>query len=258
MNDLLIRNDEINSASIVSKMVELNRRKLESVVSLIFKIRADYPEDKIVLFSNYTKTLKQLRYFLSKESIHNLNSIYYDGSLTLSERVKILNQFQSCNIPILLASKMATSLGIDLTCANHIIFIDSWWNPQIRNQAIARCWRPGQKKSVFVYSLHTSESIEDDLLKAQRNKETLFNKIFFNGCCSSIEDKVTLWIDHPYSYNSRPTEKKDILNIVNKFQLENAPQILCMFTNQNGQRQGRRRVLVKRTSKQLPNLNQLS
>ncbi|RKO91764.1 P-loop containing nucleoside triphosphate hydrolase protein [Blyttiomyces helicus] len=36
--------------------------------------------------------------------------------------------------------------GLDLTCANHVILLDPWWNPAVENQASDRIHRYGQFK----------------------------------------------------------------------------------------------------------------
>jgi len=38
------------------------------------------------------------------------------------------------------------SEGLNLVMANHVIFLEPWWNPFVHEQAQARVHRTGQKK----------------------------------------------------------------------------------------------------------------
>jgi superfamily II DNA or RNA helicase len=75
---------------------------------------------------------------------------------------------------VLVLSTRVGAFGIDLTTANNIILFDSWWNPQVDQQAIARCYRRNQRRTVRVYRLCTRDTVEERVLKAQLRKLALF------------------------------------------------------------------------------------
>lgn len=54
--------------------------------------------------------------------------------------------------------------------ANHVLFLDSWWNPTVQLQAIDRCHRLGQKKVVYVYILYTHGTVEERIVRLQEKK----------------------------------------------------------------------------------------
>ena len=60
--------------------------------------------------------------------------------------------------------------GITLTAADVAIIFDSDWNPQADLQAMARCHRIGQTKSVRVYRLVTRGTAEESLLRTANKK----------------------------------------------------------------------------------------
>ena len=67
--------------------------------------------------------------------------------MTLEEREKSIYTLKTTpDCTILIASLKCASLGLNLTCANRVIFMDVWWNPSIENQAIDRVHRLGQVK----------------------------------------------------------------------------------------------------------------
>lgn len=51
---------------------------------------------------------------------------------------------------VLLISLKAGGVGLNLTMANHVFMMDTWWNEAIEQQAIDRVHRLGQNKPVFV------------------------------------------------------------------------------------------------------------
>ncbi|KAJ1410661.1 P-loop containing nucleoside triphosphate hydrolase [Sesbania bispinosa] len=86
------------------------------------------------------------------------------GEQDLFERGKVIDNFEDpCGVSkVLLASITACAEGISLTTASRLIFLDSEWNPSKIKQAIARAFRPGQEKMVYVYQLLAKGSMEED------------------------------------------------------------------------------------------------
>jgi len=54
---------------------------------------------------------------------------------------------------VFLLSSKAGGVGLNLTGANRMVLIDPSWNPSHDLQAMARVWRFGQNKKVFVMRL---------------------------------------------------------------------------------------------------------
>ena len=50
-------------------------------------------------------------------------------------------------------SSNAGGCGLNLIGANRLVMFDPDWNPANDDQAMARVWRDGQKKQVFIYRL---------------------------------------------------------------------------------------------------------
>jgi hypothetical protein len=53
------------------------------------------------------------------------------------------------------------AFGLNLTEANHVIFLDIWWNAVTQKQAERRVHRPGQTKAVYSYTLITERPAGD-------------------------------------------------------------------------------------------------
>ena len=72
---------------------------------------------------------------------------------------------------------MICSLVINLTSAQTVIHYDPWWNLSSENQATDRAYRIGQKNSVQVYKLITSNSIEEKINKLQEKKAKISEQL---------------------------------------------------------------------------------
>jgi SNF2 family DNA or RNA helicase len=57
---------------------------------------------------------------------------------------------------VLLLSSKAGGVGLNIIGANRLMLFDPDWNPANDAQALARVWREGQKKQVFIYRFLTT------------------------------------------------------------------------------------------------------
>ena len=74
-------------------------------------------------------------------------------------------------------SLKAGGTGLNLTGADVVIHYDPWWNLSIENQATDRAYRIGQKNSVQVYKLITTDSIEEKINKLQEKKAKISEEL---------------------------------------------------------------------------------
>ncbi|KAL5485063.1 ARC19 [Sanghuangporus weigelae] len=79
---------------------------------------------------------------------------------------------------VMLISLKAGSLGLNLTVANNVYLMDPWWQEGIESQAIDRCNRIGQKKTVHVYQLIAENTVESKVIDIQERKKKLINEAF--------------------------------------------------------------------------------
>lgn len=129
-------------------------------------------DDKIVLISNYTKTLdlieKMCRY-------KRYGALRLDGTMNINKRQKLVDRFNDPqgNEFIFLLSSKAGGCGINLIGANRLVLIDPDWNPAADQQALARVWRDGQKKDCFIYRFISTGTIEEKIFQRQSMKMSL-------------------------------------------------------------------------------------
>jgi len=127
--------------------------------------------EKVLVFTQFKEMTEPLHDFL--ESIFNRKGMILHGSVTVSKRKKIIEQFQSASyVPFMVLSLKAGGVGLNLTEANHVIHFDRWWNPAVENQATDRAFRIGQKKNVIVHKFLTKGTVEEkiDMMLEEKSK----------------------------------------------------------------------------------------
>lgn len=76
----------------------------------------------MIIFSQFTSFIDIISIAFDHENIEYLR---LDGTMTLSNRNATIRLFQTnANVKVILASKTATGVGLNLTTANHVIVVD--------------------------------------------------------------------------------------------------------------------------------------
>ncbi|KAF3043080.1 hypothetical protein E8E11_004341 [Didymella keratinophila] len=136
---------------------------------------------KVLIFSGFTHTLDCCEDLLSLISNQGqkFRHLRLDGGTGRARRnldIRLFNQAGS-DYKVMLLSTRAGGLGINLTSAQDVIFLDEDWNPQITLQAEARAHRIGQTKPVTIYKLCTQGTVEEQMMGRIRKKLYLSAKI---------------------------------------------------------------------------------
>lgn len=103
------------------------------------------------------------------------------GDQELPVRSGVMDKFNSDGggrRKVLIASTTACAEGISLTGASRLVMLDSEWNHSKTMQAIARAFRPGQERMVYVYLLVASGTWEEDKYNSNRRKAWIAKMVF--------------------------------------------------------------------------------
>ncbi|XP_057980606.1 SNF2 domain-containing protein CLASSY 1-like [Malania oleifera] len=154
--------------------------KVKFVVSLVH--RSILKKEKVLIFCHniapmnlFLEIFEWLYGWRKNEEI-----LVLQGELELFERGRVMDKFEDPggSSKILLASISACAEGISLTAASRVILLDTEWNPSKRKQAIARAFRPGQERVVYVYQLLVTGTLEEDKYGRTTYKEWVSSMIF--------------------------------------------------------------------------------
>lgn len=116
-------------------------------------------EEKIIVFTSYKRMFK-----IFKADIPNRFGIKLwtiNGETPVDERQRIVDKFnQLSGSAMLILNPRAAGTGLNITGANHVIHYNLEWNPALEDQSSARAYRRGQNKTVFVYRLYYTDTVE--------------------------------------------------------------------------------------------------
>ena len=146
--------------------------KLETCMELIY--RGVEGGHKMLLFSQFTSMLAIIKARLDKEQIV---TYMLTGATSKEERLRMVQGFQTSEVPVFLISLKAGGTGLNLTAADMVIHYDPWWNVAAQNQATDRAHRIGQEKQVHVYQLIVKDTIEENIQLLQKRKQSLADQI---------------------------------------------------------------------------------
>lgn len=161
--------------------------KMSAVADIIRKDDGDNDVHRYILFCQFTEEMMLFREFLLSENlVKEENILQYDGSLTHAERTEVLQYSKTTTErTVLLLQIQAGGVGLNLQEYDRIIFISPWWTAALRNQAIARAVRMGQKKVVHVYHLKLAVEEDEDIIGIDQlvngraeEKQKMLDKLF--------------------------------------------------------------------------------
>ncbi|XP_029348701.1 transcriptional regulator ATRX homolog [Acyrthosiphon pisum] len=130
--------------------------------------------EKVLCFLKSLLALDALEYFLQQEKKWILGEDYLrmDGKTSLSIRNKMCEAFNNPEntAKVFLLSMGTGVLGYNMVGANRVLLLNTSWNPSNDLQAIYRCLRFGQKKTVYVNRLLAKGTVEPKAYYRQISK----------------------------------------------------------------------------------------
>lgn len=125
---------------------------------------------KVLVFSVFNEPLEILR-------DEYADSVMITGDVDVAERGPLVKKFQDDpKSKVFFGGVKSSGVGITLTAASNVIFIDYSWNPADMNQAEDRMHRMGQKaKSVNIYQVTARGTIDEFMIKLLSRKQKIFN-----------------------------------------------------------------------------------
>ena len=113
---------------------------------------------KVVIFSNWTQITNPAFKRLSKK----YRGVMITGETKDSDRQGLVDAFQNDDkVKFIIGTTGAMGTGLTLTAGTVEIFLDEPWNMALKEQAVDRCHRIGQKSNITVYTLLCKDTIDE-------------------------------------------------------------------------------------------------
>ena len=165
---------------LIDPSIKLASSKTSAFVDLVDELIEG--NHRALVFSQFTSHLALVRRELDARHIAYL---YLDGSTPSGQRQKLVDAFQTGDMPLFLISLKAGGTGLNLTAADYVIHLDPWWNPAIEDQASDRSYRIGQDNPVTIYRLIAKDTIEEKILRLHATKKSLADALLEGSDVSS-------------------------------------------------------------------------
>lgn len=187
---------ELKSSAKIQKTIELTKSIIKN-------------GEKIVIVSQWVSMLSIMKnIFQNDNSLKDVKFVTLQGNVSLEQRTINIENFQNDkDIKVCFISLMSSSEGYNLTAANHVCFLDSWWCSAKMTQCMDRTHRIGQLKQVNVYHLEIENTIEQQIEKVVNKK-------------NKIADLTTKkWQINKEEYDS--SWMKEIIQLIDKQEVKN-------------------------------------
>ncbi|KAG8217266.1 hypothetical protein J3R82DRAFT_5359 [Butyriboletus roseoflavus] len=154
-----------------------------------------FSQHRALIFCQMKQMLDIIENDLFRQYMPSVTYMRLDGGTDPNKRHAIVQTFNSDpSIDCLLLTTHVGGLGLTLTGADTVIFVEHDWNPMKDLQAMDRAHRIGQKKVVNVYRLITKGTLEEKIMGLQRFKLNIANSVVTqqNAGLSSMDTDLVL------------------------------------------------------------------
>jgi len=164
--------------------------------------------EKIIIFSQYKKTISMIQEEIRKKKIE---TVELTGSTKSEDRQTAVDRFQNDeNVKVFIANIKAGGVGITLTKASIVIFADMDWTPEVHSQAEDRAHRIGQAGTVNVYYYVAEDTIEMDIIELLAKKKKMVAEVI-DGTKNRVSSKSIL-PEFIQRMNNRASREEKVIN----------------------------------------------
>ena len=155
--------DLLDLRGLLDKCPTDTESKAEALLAELRAIHADEPEEKVIVFSEYTATIEWLAEFLGRHGYAD-RIVTFDGELSAPKRRAALARFEHPDV-LLLLSTDAASEGLNLQeHCRRVIHYELPFNPNRMLQRQGRVDRYGQTRACRFGFLYAKDTYEGEVL----------------------------------------------------------------------------------------------
>lgn len=142
-------------------------------------------KQKVIIFSSF---VTNLNFYTDWCKENKIEFCEITGETPSDKREQQVKMFQEKENPLLFfISLKAGGVGLNITKASYVLFLDPWWNPFAEKQGVARAHRIGQLNKVNVIRFISKNTVEEKIIKLQENKKLLSDSLLEE---SYINDEI--------------------------------------------------------------------
>ena len=145
--------------------------KLDRMEQLVEE--AVYSGTKVIVFSNWLDSIDK-----AVERLSKYNPVIITGNVNDSDRQDAIHRFQNDDsVKVICCTVDAAGVGITLTAATEVVFLDEPWSNAAKEQAIDRCHRIGTTSSIIIHTLMGYGTYDEDVHQIVLGKRDLSDAI---------------------------------------------------------------------------------
>ncbi len=195
--DMTAKELALYAKALMSKNASFKTRKVSydvediadsSKLTRLLEICAEAKADgrKIIVFSFFRSIIEKVSQALGEDCFGIIT-----GSVPSEERQKIIDEFAKApDGSVIVSQIIAGGVGLNIQCASVVIICEPQWKPSTENQAISRCYRMGQPRSVLVYRLLSAHTVDEDIMEILREKSNVFDNFADESQIDEVNKKL--------------------------------------------------------------------
>lgn len=188
------------------EMAEVRHRtaiaKLPKVIEKLKEIFEEDSEHKLIVFFHHRDVAAAL-----KKEFPNICLVV--GGMDAQKKIEEVNRFQNDPKAQLFGGSLhAAGVGVTLTAASHVVFIEEDWKPSIISQAEDRAHRIGQHDNVLVEHWVLAGSLDVRMVMRTLKKQEMIESILDAETKAELEALPSFTADNPQTFNELTAESK--------------------------------------------------
>ena len=146
-------------------------QKLEPALELLEDILKS--GNKVVVFCHHLDLMDGLLKHFGR-----VRSVCLRGGLSDEERKEAVDRFQNDpRVSVFVGSMLAAGVGLTLTAASRVVFLELDWTPATMSQAEDRCHRVGQVNCVQVQYFVFADTLDEFIAQTLVNKQKVIDEL---------------------------------------------------------------------------------
>ncbi|WP_269234767.1 DEAD/DEAH box helicase [Flavobacterium flavigenum] len=132
-------------------------------------------KQKAIIFSSFVTNLNFYTDWCKQNKIEFCEITGETPANRREQQVKLFQENE--NRLLFFISLKAGGVGLNITKASYVLFLDPWWNPFAEKQGVARAHRIGQLNKVNVIRFISKNTVEEKIITLQENKKLLADSL---------------------------------------------------------------------------------